>query len=260
MNLNRVSAIILRHIFLTMHQMERFFDVIISPMLVLILWGFLSKYVQNIQSSQLASFLLGGMILWVIFEKVSTDIGVNFMFEVWDRNIINILASPITFAELISGLLVISLIKILIAFTSMLLMAAIFYNFQITSLGFGLALLWINLFVFAASFGVFNVSLILRYGHSIGPLTWILPFFVQPFAAVFYPLSILPPFFQKIAFVLPISHVFEGMRYAFKTGQFDFNNFWIALLLNIVYMFAAVAFFTFTFKNALRSGRLVKLI
>ncbi len=240
--------------------MERFFDVIISPMLVLILWGFLSKYVQNIQSSQLASFLLGGMILWVIFEKVSTDIGVNFMFEVWDRNIINILASPITFAELISGLLVISLIKILIAFTSMLLMAAIFYNFQITSLGFGLALLWINLFVFAASFGVFNVSLILRYGHSIGPLTWILPFFVQPFAAVFYPLSILPPFFQKIAFVLPISHVFEGMRYAFKTGQFDFNNFWIALLLNIVYMFAAVAFFTFTFKNALRSGRLVKLI
>lgn len=151
--------------------MERFFDVIISPMLVLILWGFLSKYVQNIQSSQLASFLLGGMILWVIFEKVSTDIGVNFMFEVWDRNIINILASPITFAELISGLLVISLIKILIAFTSMFLMAAIFYNFQITSLGFGLALLWINLFVFAASFGVFNVSLILRYGHSIGPLT-----------------------------------------------------------------------------------------
>ena len=260
MNLNRVSAIVLRHILVTFHQLERFFDVIISPVLVLILWGFLSQYVQNIESQTLAVFLLGGMMLWVIFEKVSTDIGVNFMFEVWDRNIINLLASPITFAELIAGLLFISLIKILIAFTTMFLMAAIFYHFQITSLGFGLVLLWINLFIFAASFGIFNVSLVLKYGHSIGPLTWILPFFVQPFAAVFYPLSILPPVFQKIALIIPISHVFEGMRYTLRTGQFDSGSFWAALGLNAVYMSASIAFFAFTFKRALKSGRLVKLI
>src|SRR3972149_7643748 len=149
MNFNRVFAIILRHMFTTMHQLERFFDVIISPVLVLILWGFLSKYVQNRESSTLSSFLLGGMILWVIFEKVSTDIGVNFMFEIWDRNIINLLASPITFLEFLAGLLIISFIKIIIAFIAMWLMASVFYNFQITSLGFGLSLLWINLFIFA---------------------------------------------------------------------------------------------------------------
>ncbi len=260
MNFNRVYAIILRHAFTTMHQLERFFDVIISPVLVLILWGFLSKYVQNIQSSTLASFLLGGMILWVIFEKVSTDIGVNFMFEIWERNIINLFASPITFLEFIVGLLLISFIKISIALTSMWLMASIFYNFQLTSLGFGLALLWINLFIFAVSFGIFSVSLILRYGHSIGPLTWILPFFIQPFAAVFYPVSVLPPFFQKVAYALPISHVFEGMRYTFRTGQFDSNSFWTALLLNIIYMAGSIIFFAFIFKKALKSGRLVKLI
>ncbi len=260
MNFNRVFAIVLRHIFLTMRSLERFFDVIISPVLVLILWGFLSKYVQNIQSSQLASFLLGGMILWVIFEKVSTDIGVNFMFEVWDRNIINLLASPITFLEFLTGLLTISFIKIIIALISMWLMAGIFYDFQITTLGFGLALLWINLFIFAVAFGILNVSLILRYGHSIGALTWILPFFVQPFAAVFYPISILPPLFQKIAYFIPISHVFEGMRYTLKTGQFDYNSFWAALLLNLIYMGASLFFFTLIFKQALKSGRLVKLI
>lgn len=260
MNLNRVSAIILRHVFLTMHQMERFFDVIISPILVLILWGFLSQYVQNIQSSTLAAFLLGGMILWVIFEKVSTDIGVNFMFDIWDRNIINVLASPITFVEYLGALVSISFIKILVALTSMGLMAAIFYNFQITALGFGLALLWINLFIFALSFGILNISLVLRYGHSIGPLTWILPFFVQPFAAVFYPLSILPPIFQKIAIALPISHVFEGMRFTFQTGQFDYGNFWWAIGLNVIYLTASFAFFAYTLRSALRSGRLVKLI
>ena len=260
MNPNRVFAIVLRHIYTTMHQLERFFDVIISPVLVLIMWGFLAQYVKNIQSQTLDAFLLGGMILWVIFEKVSTDIGVNFMFEIWDRNIINVLASPITFLEYNGALIAISFIKISVALGSMILMASIFYNFQMTSLGVGLALLWINLFIFALAFGIFNVSLVLKYGHSIGPLTWILPFFVQPFAAVFYPISILPPIFQKIAFAIPISHVFEGMRYAFRTGQFDYNNFWIALLLNALYMMASIGFFAYTFKKALKSGRLVKLI
>lgn len=240
--------------------MERFFDVMISPVLVLIMWGFLSNYMQEIESQTLAAFLLGGMILWVVFEKVSTDIGVNFMFDIWDRNIINVLASPITFLEYVGALVMISFIKILVALGAMILMAAIFYNFQITSLGFGLALLWINLFIFALSFGIFNISLVLKYGHSIGPLTWILPFFIQPFAAVFYPLSILPPVFQKIAWVIPISHAFEGMRFAFKTGQFDYNNFWVALILNAIYMSGAIAFFAFTLKKALKSGRLVKLI
>lgn len=260
MNLNRVFAIILRHIFLTSHQLERFFDVIISPILVLTLWGFLSKYVQNIQSSTLASFLLGGMILWVVFEKVSTDIGVNFMFEIWDHNIINILASPITFAEFLTGLLLVSFIKIIVALISMWLMAGIFYNFQITTLGFNLALFWINLFIFATAFGIFNISLILRYGHSIGPLTWILPFFVQPFAAVFYPISILPPLFQKIAFFIPISHVFEGMRFTLRTGQFDFNSFWMAVLLNAIYLTASITLFAMVLKKVIKSGRLVKLI
>lgn len=260
MNLNRVYAIILRHFFLTMHQMERFFDVLISPILVLTLWGFLSKYVQDIQSSTLASFLLGGMILWVVFEKVSTDIGVNFMYDIWDRNIVNVLASPITFIEYLTGLITISFIRILVALTSMWLMAGIFYNFQITSLGFSLAMFWINLFIFATAFGIFSISLVLRYGHTIGPLTWILPFLIQPFAAVFYPISVLPPLFQKIAFFIPISHVFEGMRYTLKTGQFDYNSFWVAVLLNAIYMTGAITLFAVILKKVIRSGRLVKLI
>lgn len=156
MNINRVLAIVLRHIYLTFHQLERFFDVIISPILVLLLFGFLSTYVQGLQSSALASFLLGGIILWVVFEKVSTDVGINFMMDVWDRNVINILASPITFLEFIAGLVIISIIKIAVVLMIMWLMAGLFYNFYISSFGYGFVLLWINLFIFAVSFAIFS--------------------------------------------------------------------------------------------------------
>lgn len=260
MNLSRVFAIVIRHYFLAIHQLERFFDVLISPVLMIALWGFLSKYIQGLDTPTLAAFLLGGIMLWVIFEKVSTDIGVNFMFDIWDRNLINVLSTPITFLEYITGLILVSLIKIAITFLSMWMMAAIFYNFQITTLGLGLSLFALNLFIFATSFGIFNISLVLRFGHSIGPLTWILPFLIQPFAAVFYPMSILPPFFQKVAFFIPISHVFEGMREVIKGGQFSQDLFWTAFILNVFYLTASVLFFAFILKSILKSGKLVKVV
>lgn len=58
MNLHRVFAIVLRHYFLALRQLERFFDVLISPVLMVVLWGFLTKYVQGLDSSTLAGFFI----------------------------------------------------------------------------------------------------------------------------------------------------------------------------------------------------------
>ena len=130
MNLTRVYAIVLRHIFLTLNQLERFADMFLFPIFGLLLWGFLANYVQ-IQSSQLAAFFMGGLILWIVFEKVSTAIGVDFMFDVWEHNIMNILASPITFPEYIAGLVFVAVLKVIISLLAMLLVAAVFYNFGV---------------------------------------------------------------------------------------------------------------------------------
>lgn len=259
MNPVRVYAIILRHYFLARHQLERLFDIFFFPVFALVVWGFLSQYVQNIQSSTLAAFLLGGIILWVIFERVGTDIGVSFMFDIWERNIINVLATPLTFLEYITGLVLISIFKILISFITMWFVASVFYNFQFTSLGFSLALFFINLIIFAMAFGIFNISMVLRFGHSIGPLTWILPFCIQPFVAVFYPISVLPPLLQKVSYIIPISYVFEGARGVLGSGKFDAGLFWTAFVLNILYLGASIAFFAFILKVVLKSGKLVKL-
>jgi len=255
----RVSAIMLRHYFLALHQIERFFDLFFFPIMSLVLWGFLARYVGGSQSSKFASFLLGGMILWVVFERVGTDIGVSFMYDVWEHNVVNILVSPITSTEYVSGLVLIAISKVLVSLASMSILAAVFYGFHVTTLGFQLAVFWINVVLFAAAFGIFNVSLVFRYGHSVGPLTWLLPFVLQPFAAVFYPVSVLPPAFRIVALAIPISHVFEGMRYTLSTGAIDGGDLVTAALLNLVYLVLAVAFFAWILRRARRSGGLVKL-
>lgn len=259
MNLTRVYAIVLRHYFLAHHQLERLFDIFFFPVFALVVWGFLSQYVSYIQASTLGAFLLGGIILWIIFERVGTDIGISFMFDIWERNIINVLSTPLTFLEYLTGLVLICIFKIMISFVAMWIVAALFYNFQIMSLGLPLALFFINLVIFATSFGLFNITMVLRFGHSIGPLTWILPFCLQPFVAVFYPISVLPPALQNVSYFIPISYVFEGMRQVISTGQFDATLFWKAFILNIIYFALSVGFFAFILKIVLKSGRLVKL-
>ena len=134
MNLSRVYAILLRHFYLALHQLERSTDMFLFPILGLVLWGFLTKYAQ-FESISLAAFLLGGMILWVIFERVGTSIGVDFMWDIWERNIVNVLASPITFFEYIVGLVVVAIVKVMFSFVAMWLVASIFFDFQFNSFG-----------------------------------------------------------------------------------------------------------------------------
>ncbi len=258
MSRDRIYAMLLRHYFLTTHHLERFADLLIFPIVGLVMWGFLANYIQ-VQSSSLAAFFLGGMILWVIFERVGTSIGIDFMYELWEKNLVNILASPITTVELIFSLVLVSVTKVLISFAAMVVLAILFYGFNIFSLGFMLILFWINLILFAVSLGVFSIGLITRWGHSAGPLTWVLPFMIQPFAAVFYPVRVLPQFFQKLVWFLPISHVFEGMRYTFETKMFNSGEFFISLGLNVIYFSMAVAFFTYMLRGSRRKGTLAKL-
>jgi ABC-2 type transport system permease protein len=258
MNLTRVYAVILRHYFLTIHQLERFTDLFLFPVLSIVLWGFLTNYVK-FESSSLAAYLLGGMILWVIFERVGTSVGIDFMWDVWERTLMNVLASPITLFEYITGLVTVALVKVFFSFIAMLIVGSVFFNFQINFYGISLAAYWLNLVLFAVVLGIFNVSIVMRYGNSVGPLTWILPFVIQPFAAVFYPVSVLPDFIQKIAWFLPISHVFEGMRAVFASGTFDRNEFSTALALNTVYLIVVICFFAYMFNLVKRRGSLAKL-
>ncbi len=258
MSITRMYAIALRHYYLTTHHLERFADLFIFPIVGLVMWGFLANYIQ-VQSSGLAAFFLGGMILWVIFERVGTAVGIDFMYELWEKNLINILASPITTIEFIGSLVMVALIKVLISFAAMTAIALLFYQFNIFSLGIALVFFWINLIFFAITLGIFNIGIITRWGHSAGPLTWVLPFAIQPFAAVFYPISILPQVFQKLVWFLPLSHVFQGMRYSFQTGSFNTGDFIAAFGLNIIYFSLSVCFFAFMFKMSKKKGTLAKL-
>ena len=104
-----------------------------------------------------------------------------------------------------------------------------------------------------------TTALIMRWGQSAEALAWGIPFLIQPVAAVFYPLSVLPQWVQPIARGIPATYVFEGMRQVLRgDGLSSYYPAW-AFGLNLVYLVAAGLFFRYMFGVAREKGLLAKL-
>jgi ABC-2 type transport system permease protein len=138
-------------------------------------------------------------------------------------------------------------------------LAYVLYAFNLLSLGLMLVPCFLNLLCFAWAIGMATMALIIRYGVAGEALAWGIPFLIQPFSAVFYPLDVFPPWLQLLARALPSSYIFESMRLLLRTGAADASMLLIALGLNIVYLAAGATFFGWMLQRARRQGHLSRL-
>ncbi len=90
------------------------------------------------------------------------------------------------------------------------------------------------------------------------PHYWSMVFLITPFSAIYYPLSAMPNWAQKVASVVPSSYLFEGARQVILTGVVDGHKLALAFGLNLLYLLLGLVFFHKSFKKVLEKG-LVKL-
>src|SRR5258708_40039650 len=105
-----------------------------------------------------------------------------------------------------------SFLRAVIGVVPVTLLATWFFGFNLWSLGFGLGAFFATLLLTAWAVGTIVSGLILRNGMGAENLAWTLMFLIMPVTAVFYPVAVLPPFVQPIAWALPPTYVFEGLR------------------------------------------------
>lgn len=259
--LQRVRAVLLRHLYLYPSSLSRWMDIFYWPVLDLLVWGFLTVYLsrQPGAAAQWTGFLLGAMIFWDILYRSQQAICVSFLEEMWSRNLLNLFASPLSAGEFIGATMLLSFVKFLLASSVTVLLAWAIYRFNIFMLGFWLIPLVFNLIVMGWVIGIVTTAVILRYGERAEVLAWGLALLVQPFAAVFYPVSALPRPLRCVAWALPCTHVFEGMRDVIARGSTSTLTFVAPFALNAVYLAIAWAFFHLMYRQAQELGRLTKL-
>ena len=76
-------------------------------------------------------------------------------------------------------------------------------------------------------------------------------------SGVYYPIDILPHWLQFVAYALPSSHVFEGMRAVLTDHVFRTDLMLSALAINAVLLLASFAAFLALLRSARRAGSLL---
>jgi ABC-2 type transport system permease protein len=231
------------------------------PLLDLLVWGFITVYLAQFRQNlpDFVTFFIGALILWDILFRSQQGISVSFLEDLWSKNLLNLFASPLNPPEYIFSLMLVGLVKLITTATVMALLAWVFYSFNIFLLGLSLVPFVLNLIIMGWSIGIVTTALIIRFGQEAEVLAWALGFLFMPISAVFYPVSVLPPFLQTIARYIPAAYVFEGMRGVINSGSFSLVELLWAFGLNAVYLVLAFMFFRWNFRVVKKKGLLVRI-
>ncbi len=261
MKANHVTAVIVRHVYEVRRNLDRVLDMVYWPVLDIILWGFFTIYLTrgNTLHPDLVSFLLGASILWGLFYSFQRDMTVGFLDELWSRNLINLFSCPLGVWEYITGLICVNLLKSLVGFGCASAIALVAYKFDIGPMLVTFLPYLAILLLFAFAVGIIMTGLVVRYTTRIQNLAWSFAGLLQPVSCVFYPIKSLPKALRAIAWMLPTTHAFEGMRQVLAGHGFSPTHFAWGMGLNLVYLVFAMFFFEWIFGVARDNGLLVKI-
>jgi len=257
--LHRVNAMVLRYWYLLLSSWPRLLELIYWPVLQIITWGFLQSYISQNDSffARAGGTLIGAVILWDILFRGQLGFSISFLEEMWSRNLGNLMMSPLKPIEFLIALMVMSLVRLAIGGIPMTVLAYFFFGFNFYSIGLPLIAFFCNLIFTSWSIGIFVSGLVLRNGLGAESIVWTLMFVMLPLACIYYPVTVLPDWLQYVAWALPPTYVFEGMRALLIDGVFRTDLMLDSLVLNAALFIASFLIFLALLRSAKRHGSLL---
>ncbi|MFZ9415880.1 MAG: ABC transporter permease [Alphaproteobacteria bacterium] len=255
----RVGAIMLRHFFLWRGSWTRLFDLVYWPVLQVMIWGFMTEFLAGKSSwvAQAGGVFIGAVLLWDVLVRGQFGMTLSMLEEMWSRNLANLFVSPLRPWEFAVALMSLSILRSLIGVVPAALLAIPLFGYSVFGLGLPLLAFWSLLLVFGWAIGLALCGLLLRFGLAAESYAWASVFLLAPFSGVYYPVATLPGWLQPLAWCLPTTHVFEGMRAAMVDGTFRWELMLGALALDLACIAAGFAIFLGAVASARRRGSLL---
>lgn len=186
----------------------------ITMTLYFIVFGsFIGSQIQDMHGFSYMSFIAPGLIMMAIITNAYSNVVSSFFGSKFMKNIEEILVSPTstwvivlgyTAGGVLRGLMVGAIVTVISLFFTNLVIHNLFYVIAyalLTALVFSLAGL-LNA-IYAKKFD--DVSIVPTF--VLTPLTYL--------GGVFYPLSVLPIFWQKLSLANPLLYMITGFRHGF---------------------------------------------
>lgn len=199
---------------------------------LLIFGSFIGKRIGMMGNDSYASFIIPGLLLMAVITNSYGNVSSSFFSAKFQKNIEEILVSPIpewlivlgfAFGGIIRGMLV-----ALCVFLVILVAPGVELKLQNPVFAIVILLLTAGFFSFA---GLMNAM----FAKKFDDISFIPTFVLTPLTylgGIFYPLSSLPEFWQKVSAANPVLHIVNALRYAFL-GHSDLS-YWYAVVFLVV--------------------------
>ncbi len=264
----RVVAMVTRYLYLLRSSWPRVVDLVYWPTVQMVTWGFLQTYVGQHSGPQgalggtggvVAGALVGGVMLWDVLFRGQLGFSISFLEEMYSRNIGNILISPLRPLEFVAALITMSVLRLLIGIIPVTGLAVWFFGFNLWGLGLGLGAFFANLLLTSWSVGLIVSGFLLRNGLGAEALAWSLMFLLLPLCCVYYPVAVMPAWLQAVAWALPPTYVFEGLRAMLNDHVFRTDLMVRALAINAGLFCASTAAFLWLLRLSRKAGTLLQM-
>lgn len=259
-SLNRIFAMVMRHIYLLQKSKARLFELMFWPTFEIVLWGFVSIYLRDATGplEHAAQFIIGAAVLWAAISRGGAAMMISFMEEMWSRNLGHIFVSPLRQWEFVTGIITVATLRTMLGVSFALIASVLLFNSTLLSLGPLLIMHFSMLLMMSWSVGLVSMGMILRWGMSAEWLSWMILFALMPLCCVYYPLTALPPWLQPVALALPAAHVFEGMRHVMATGEPGYSYLAWSAGLNVLYLALTGLFVSYSLGHSRKNASLVQ--
>jgi ABC-2 type transport system permease protein len=243
----RMWAIARRHAYVLLRSPHRLFDVTVWPIVDTVLFGSLGVFFARQGGPASAAqagvaYLLSGIVLWHVVYQAQIAVSTGFMEETWSRNLLSLMVTPLRELELVGGIALFGLAKLVMGVGVVALAAFAFYAFDVTTLGLGLVPVIAVLLLGGWAIALLVVGLMLRFGNGAEALAWGIMFVVMPLGGVFYPVEALPGFIRPLSALLPTTHAFAAGRALIDGGPMPWGELGLAAVGTVVATAAALAF------------------
>jgi ABC-2 type transport system permease protein len=202
--------------------------------------------------------LLAGVMLWDLLFRAQLGVSVVLMEELYARNLGHLFCSPLRPYEFVLALMGISVIRSSIGIGAASLLAIPLYHYSIYSMGFPLIAFYAVLLIFGWAIGFIIAAALLRWGLGVENLAWASIFAIAPISGIYYPISTLPEVVRPLAWAIPSSYVFEGMRAVLIEHRFDWRMFYTSVAMALLYIVIGIGIFMYSFQVARRRGLLLQ--
>lgn len=255
MSFKRIWGVFLRY-FYYFSKFDNLAEIFYWPTIDIFLWGMTSVWIQKTESGipNLAIIILTALVFWQILWRSNYEITVNILQEFWTRNFVNLFSTPLKLSEWMCAVMLVGFSKIWITLGFSALLIQLLFTLNVFQVGWAI-LPYIGMMSLSGwVIGFLSGGIMVYFGQRMQMLAWMAPFLFAPFSAVFYPVSALPPWGQAIAWCLPTTYVFEGMRGVLSNGVFSMHYFMMSFILNIVFLGGVLVFFKRMFEKSRVKG------